>query len=70
MTAATAQSSPKSITIRRAQPEDIEVCGRICFEAFTTLNRNHNFPPDFPTPEVAVPSRSILRRKTDVWAGS
>jgi predicted N-acetyltransferase YhbS len=53
MIAATAQSSPKPITIRRAQPEDIEVCGRICFEGFTTLNQHHNFPPDFPTPEVA-----------------
>lgn len=53
MIAATAQSSPKPLTIRRAQAEDIEVCGRICFEAFTALNERHNFPPDFPTPEVA-----------------
>ncbi|HZD31072.1 MAG TPA: GNAT family N-acetyltransferase, partial [Candidatus Angelobacter sp.] len=27
--------------------------GRICYEAFTVLNRHHNFPPDFPSPEVA-----------------
>ena len=32
---------------------DAEVCGRICYEAFTTLNKKFNFPPDFPSPEVA-----------------
>ena len=46
-------ATPK-ITIRRAQPSDAEVCGRICYEAFTTLNQRHNFPPDFPSPEVAI----------------
>lgn len=39
--------------IRRAQPADAEVCGRICYDAFTTLNDKFNFPPDFPSPEVA-----------------
>jgi predicted N-acetyltransferase YhbS len=39
--------------IRRAQPADAEVCGRICYQAFTTLNKKFNFPPDFPSPEVA-----------------
>jgi len=43
----------ESITIRRATESDAEVCGRICYEAFTTLNKHHNFPPDFPSPEVA-----------------
>jgi GNAT superfamily N-acetyltransferase len=44
----------QNITIRRAQPSDAEVCGRICYEAFTRLNQHHNFPPDFPSPDVAV----------------
>ena len=44
----------QDITIRRAKPSDAEVCGRICYEAFTRLNRHHNFPPDFPSPEMAV----------------
>ena len=39
--------------IRRAQPGDAEACGRICYEAFTTLNKAFNFPPDFPNPETA-----------------
>ena len=28
-------------------------CGGICYEAFTTLNQHHNFPPDFPSSAVA-----------------
>lgn len=44
----------QGVTIRRAQSSDAEVCGHICYEAFTRLNQHHNFPPDFPSPEVAV----------------
>ena len=33
---------------------DAEICGRICDEAFTTLHHHHQFPPDFPTVEVAI----------------
>lgn len=43
-----------SIVIRRASPAEAEVCGRICFEAFGTLASHHNFPPDFPSPEVPI----------------
>ncbi len=44
----------QNVTIRRAQPSDGEICGRICYEAFTRLNQHHGFPPDFPSPQVAV----------------
>src|SRR5262245_31549606 len=43
-----------SLRIRRATPEDAEVCGRICYDAFTTINRQHNFPPELPAPEAGV----------------
>ena len=42
------------VTIRRAKPEDALACGQICYDAFTTLNRAHNFPPDLPEPGAAV----------------
>ena len=48
-----AKTTPQMPTIRRAQPADAEVSGRICYDAFTTLNNKFNFPPDFPSPEVA-----------------
>jgi predicted N-acetyltransferase YhbS len=50
----------QNITIRRAKPSDAEICGRICYEAFTKLNQHHNFPPDFPSPEVAMGVLSSL----------
>jgi Acetyltransferase (GNAT) family len=43
-----------SLVVRRATPADAEVCGRICYEAFDSLSTRHNFPSDFPTPEVPV----------------
>jgi GNAT superfamily N-acetyltransferase len=50
----------QNITIRRAQPSDAEICGHICYEAFTRLNQQHGFPPDFPSPEMAVGVLSSL----------
>jgi predicted N-acetyltransferase YhbS len=39
-----------AVTIRVAKPEDAEAAGRICHDAFATINRLHNFPPDFDDP--------------------
>jgi len=47
-------SGEQSVAIRRASAADADVCGRICFEAFTALANRHNFPPDFPAPEVSI----------------
>jgi predicted N-acetyltransferase YhbS len=41
-------------TLRSGRPEDADEAGRICFEAFRALAAAHNFPPDFPSPEVAA----------------
>src|SRR5271167_4305438 len=50
----TVHSGEPSLVVRRASAADAEVCGRICFEAFTVLANRHNFPPDFPAPEVSI----------------
>ena len=49
-----------SITIRRAKPEDAEVCGRVCFDAFYGISTKHGFPPDHPSPDVAVGLLSMM----------
>src|ERR1700736_6918900 len=49
-----------SITIRCAKPKDAQVCGRICFDAFYKISTNHGFPPDFPSPDVAVGLLSMM----------
>ena len=43
-----------NITIRRAKAEDAPVCGKICYDAFRTINAQHGFPPDLPSEEPAV----------------
>lgn len=42
------------LILRPASPADIDVCGRILFEAFATLAASHGFPPDFPTVGIAT----------------
>ena len=46
--------SEQSLVIRRATPADADACGKIAFDAFTKLATAHNFPPDFPFPEIAI----------------
>jgi predicted N-acetyltransferase YhbS len=43
-----------SITLRQGKPEDAKRCGEICYNAFKTIAEQHNFPPDFPSPDIAV----------------
>jgi GNAT superfamily N-acetyltransferase len=55
------------ITIRRARPEDAELCGRICYLAFNQINVSHGFPPDFPAPEVAIGLLSMMFSHPGFW---
>lgn len=48
------------IQIRQARSEDSAELGRICYEAFKTISEAHHFPPDIPSPEVAVGIISML----------
>jgi predicted N-acetyltransferase YhbS len=43
-----------NVTLRAATAADAQRCGTICYEAFRTIAQQHNFPPDFPSPEVAT----------------
>jgi predicted N-acetyltransferase YhbS len=52
VTSAPPTNSP--ITVRRATPEDAEICGDICHQAFHRINTEHGFPPDIPGREYAV----------------
>ena len=42
------------ITIRPATPADAASASQICFDAFNTISRAHNFPPDIPAVEHAL----------------
>ena len=43
-----------ALQLREAKPADAEAAGRICYEAFTAISTQHGFPPDTPSPEVAI----------------
>jgi predicted N-acetyltransferase YhbS len=45
---------PMNVTLRPGNAEDAQRCGAICYAAFKTIAEQHNFPPDFPSPEVAA----------------
>jgi GNAT superfamily N-acetyltransferase len=42
------------LTLRPGRPEDAMLCGTICYEAFQAIALQHNFSPNYPSPEVAV----------------
>src|SRR4051812_47292219 len=43
-----------TITIRRGNLEDADVCGRIAHDAFADIAGRHGFEKDFPSVEVAA----------------
>jgi predicted N-acetyltransferase YhbS len=49
-----------SIVLRPGTAADAAACGTICYEAFKAIGEAHNFPPDFPSPEVATGLLSML----------
>jgi GNAT superfamily N-acetyltransferase len=49
-----ATKAAPALVLRPGTVDDADACGRICYEAFATLATVHGFPPDFPSPEVAI----------------
>ena len=48
-------ASPQpDLIVRLATPQDVSICGDICYRAFASINAAHNFPCDFPNSEAAV----------------
>ena len=43
-----------SVHVRRGRPADATALGNICYEAFRAVAEEHNFPPDFPSPDAAA----------------
>ena len=51
---------------RTARIEDASKCGLICFEAFKAFAEQHNFPPGFPSPEIASGLMLSLLTRQDI----
>ena len=42
------------IHLRSASLEDAQIFGEICYRSFKSIADQYNYPPDFPSPEVAA----------------
>lgn len=43
-----------ALTLHPITAADLPMAGRICHDAFRAIATEHNYPPDFPTPEVGI----------------
>lgn len=57
---AASPTASSSLMIRRATAADVDTCAQICYDAFNAINSQHNFPPDFPAPDVARHVMSMM----------
>jgi GNAT superfamily N-acetyltransferase len=62
------QEQAKGLTLWAGRAEDAEDCGSICYGAFKAIADEHNFPPDFPSSEVAVGLVGSLLSRDDVYS--
>lgn len=62
-----APKSQPALTVRPATPQDISVCGEICYRAFSSINTAHNFPCDFNGPEMAIGAISQMFSHPDFY---
>ena len=56
------------LTLRAGRLEDAENGGSICYEAFKAIADQHNFPPDFPSSEVAAGLIASLLSRSDIYS--
>lgn len=54
--------------LRPGVPDDAEVCGQICYEAFSSLSASHGFPSDFPSPDVAIGLVTMMLGHPDFYS--
>lgn len=57
-----------NLTMRPGNPDDAAECGNICYAAFKAIADHHNFPPDFPNPDVAIGLLSYLLARDDIYS--
>lgn len=57
-----------NLNLRAGRPEDAEICGKICFEAFKTISDKHNFPWDMPSAEVGIGFTGFMLSRGDIYS--
>ena len=67
-TRAVNESRVADLRLRAGRAEDAERLGSICYGAFKAIAEGHNFPPDFPSPEVAGGLLASMLSREDVYS--
>lgn len=55
-------------TFRPGTTADAAACGTICYDAFKAIAEQHNFPPDFPSSEIAISLLSMIFTLPNVYS--
>jgi GNAT superfamily N-acetyltransferase len=56
------------LTLRPGTESDAKTCGEICFNAFSAISKQHNFPPDFPSAEIATGLLTWVLSRPDIYS--
>jgi len=56
------------VIFRPGTAVDATACGKICYEAFKAIAEQHNFPPDFPSADMAVGLLSRILARSDIYS--
>ena len=62
------QIHPTPLTFRPGTTADAAVCGTICYDAFKAIAEQHNFPPDFPSTDIAISLLSMILMHQNVYS--
>jgi GNAT superfamily N-acetyltransferase len=62
------ETQAAGLRLRAGRFEDAETCGSICYRAFKAIADQHNSPPDFPSPEIAVGLVASLLSRGDIYS--
>jgi predicted N-acetyltransferase YhbS len=63
-----APRSRPEIVVRPATPEDVAASAQICYQAFSTISANHNFPCDLPHADAASGLLSAMFGKSGFYS--
>src|ERR1017187_3716647 len=55
------------VVVRTAVAKDSEVCGQICYDAFSAINAAHGFPCDFPGSDVTTGLLAMMFSSPDFY---
>jgi predicted N-acetyltransferase YhbS len=61
------KTSTKDVTLRAAEPGDVEALSQIVFDAFGAIHDHHRFTRDFPSLEAAIGMLSAWVPHPKVW---